>query len=124
MSPAPICEKVGCKRAAQVVPKLIIPYSVAPNSDPAKQYGILLGAKLCRRCCRGLSAHHQAAQPPLVAYVQQCARAQAKARGLPYQEPDFARAKIAVVRLDSIEYRQHAPELKPLVQPKGAANAG
>ena len=124
MSPAPICEKVGCKRAAQVVPKLIIPYSVAPNSDPAKQYGILLGAKLCRRCCRGLSALNQAAQPPLVAYVQQCARAQAKARGLPYQEPDFVRAKIAVIRLDSTEYRQYAPELKPLVQPKEAANAG
>ena len=124
MSSAPICEKLGCKRTAQVVPKLIVPYSIAPNSHRDKPYGILLGAKLCRRCCRGLSAHDQAAQPALVAYVQQCARVQAKKRGLPYQEPDFARAKIAVVRLDSIEYRQHAPELKPLVQPKGAANAG
>lgn len=105
------CEHPECRRQAQVAPKLLVPHAVDVPIDPIRQYGVLLGARLCRRCAFGLELEKQLAVPSLIEYVRKCAAAAAKARFGPYLEPDFSRAKLVLVRLDSAEYRKFAPQL-------------
>jgi hypothetical protein len=104
-----ICDHQRCKRTADVAPKIVVPHAVGAPFDPRRQIGVLLELKLCRRCCLHLSPAVQAAYPNFVEFARGAARQQAKKLGLPYQEPDLARARIERVKLGSDEYRRLAP---------------
>ena len=121
-----ICDHKNCKRTAEVAPEIIVPHAAGFPFDPKRQLGVLLGLKLCRRHCLGFDVKAQAALPDFVGFLRQAAQQQARRLGLPYQEPDFARAKIEVVRLDSEKYRRLAPKItgKPTVAPANENQTG
>ena len=109
-----ICDHQRCKRTAEVAPKLVVPVAVGESFNPRYNIAIVLGLKLCRRCCFGIVAAKQAALDDVAAFIRNAAKIQAKQLGLPYREPDFARAKIEAVKLSSQQYRQVAPKLEGL----------
>ena len=111
------CEHPECRREAQVAPKILVPHAVDVPIDIARQYGVLLGARLCRRCALNLEVKKQLEVTALVDYVRKCAHTAAKARFGPYLEPDFSRARLVMVRLDSAEYRRYAPQLTAIAVP-------
>jgi hypothetical protein len=121
-----ICDHKGCKRTAEVAPEIIVPHAVGFPFDPRRQLGVLLSLKLCRRCCLSFDVKAQVALPGFVGFVQQAGARQAKRFGLPYTEPDFARAKLEVVRLDSEKYRRLSPNIagKPEIAPANQNRAG
>ena len=49
------CAREGCKRTAEVAPKLTIPHAI--GVQPVQ---IMLGIKTCRRCCMSLDAAAEA----------------------------------------------------------------
>jgi hypothetical protein len=106
------CDRQRCKRTADVVPRLTVPRSVTARPDPRLDYVMILGARLCRRCCLQLIAKNQAMLPNIAAAVRQAAQARAQQKRRPYQEPDFARAKIECVSLTSPEYKRVASQLE------------
>jgi hypothetical protein len=106
------CSREGCARLAEVSPKLVIPYAVGMPFNPNRDYAILLGIKVCRRCAAQITPSDQAKLPNVAAFIRTLARAQAKKIGSSYQEPDFDRAKIERVKLNSDEYNRVAPRLE------------
>jgi hypothetical protein len=117
-----ICEQQRCKRTAEVAPKLIIPCKVGAAFDDRRDYAVMLGAKLCRRCCLRLTAKDQAEMPNTIAFVRAGARINARRFRRPYEEPDFARAKIGLVRLGGEEFRRLEPRLAPPPTPPADSN--
>lgn len=111
------CAKEGCSRTAEVVPKLLVPHVAGMPVDPKRQHGIMFGMKLCRRCSMTLNVADYVAQPNIIGFFRELARAQAKRFGLPYHEPDFARAVFTRVPLGSSEYRRLAPRLESAPRP-------
>ncbi len=107
-----LCDRQRCKRIADVVPRLTVPRYVGAKPDPRLDYTLMLGAKLCRRCCLRLNAVNQAASPNIAAAVRQAAQARAQKIRRPYEEPDFAGAKIECVRMSSQEYKRVADKLE------------
>ena len=108
----PECDRQRCKRTADVVPRLTIPRYVGAKPDSNLDYVMILGAKLCRRCCLQLIAKNQAMLPNIAATVLQAAQARAQKTRRLYQEPDFAGAKIECVSLSSPEYKRVAQQLE------------
>lgn len=99
-----LCDRQRCKRKAEVAPKIIVPRRADVAPDRKLDYGVMLRAKLCRRCFRSMDAAAQAARPDFQAYVRAGAQARAKQARRPYEEPDFARAVVESVKLGSKEY--------------------
>jgi hypothetical protein len=112
MNSLTICDSRNCSRKAEVVPKIIMPIAVDQPFNPRYDIGIVLGLKLCRRCAMRMNAAIQIAMPNFVAFAQASAKGQAKRLGLPYREPDFARAKLVRIKLGGPEHRRVAPQLE------------
>jgi hypothetical protein len=107
-----ICDRQRCNRTADVAPRLTVPRFVGAKPDPRLDYAMMLGAKLCRRCCLQLVAKNQVMLPNIWEAVVQAAIARAQKMRRPYEEPDFARAKIECVKLASPEYKLVATQLE------------
>ena len=114
-----ICDHKGCKRTAEVAPEIVVPHAVGAPFVPNRQLGVLLGLTLCRRCCLSFDVKAQAALPDFVGFIRQAAAQQAARFRAPFTEPDFARAKLEIVKLNSEKYRRLAPKItgKPKVAP-------
>ena len=106
-----ICDRTGCKRTAEVAPKVVVPHAAGAPFDPERQHSVLLGLKLCRRCCLNIDPVEQASHENFRTFITEAAKIRAKNRGLPFEAPDFTRARVERVRLDSAEYRRLAPKL-------------
>lgn len=100
------CAREGCKRTAEVAPKLTIPHAIG-----VRPVSIMLGIKTCRRCCLELDAPAEARLPNLAEFIQKCARNECKAVGAIYAEPVWEKTTCKAVKLNSEEYRRVAPRL-------------
>lgn len=101
------CARPGCKRTAEVAPKLTVPHAIG-----VQPVSIILGIRTCRRCCLDLDAPAEARLPNLAEFIQKIARHQCKAASALYAEPAFDRATVKAVKLNSEEYRKVAPRLE------------
>lgn len=120
----PVCARLECKRTAEVIPKVVVPHAVGFPIEKSRQYAVMLGLKVCRRCCSQMSGPEQAKLPNLMDFFRKLAASRAKRFKTPYQEPDFERAFIVKVKLSSDEYRKIAPRLEQAPTPADQLPAG
>jgi len=106
------CAREGCKRTAEVAPKLTIPHAI--GVQPVQ---IMLGIKTCRRCCMSLDAAAEARLPNLAEFIRKVAHHQCDAVQALHAEPLFDKATVKGVKLNSEEYRRVAPRLEHAPMP-------
>lgn len=103
-----LCQKTGCSHAATHALQLGVPGLLDPDEAPSR-VKILLGVEVCEAHMDGESADRWfAINPTLTALVGMSMGQEAR--------PDFARAVILGVPVDSEEYRQL--QLQGLLQKK------
>jgi hypothetical protein len=102
-----VCDRQRCKRIADVAPRLTVPRFVGAKPDPRLDYAMML---------LQLVAKNQVMLPNIWEAVVQAAIARAQKMRRPYEEPDFARAKIECVKLASPEYKRISPQLEDVRQ--------
>lgn len=105
------CDRKGCKRTAQVVPEILVPHQVGVPFDPASRHGVLIGMNLCRRCASQFDARALVSGPAFIEFVRNAAKKIALLTRRPYQEPDFACARVELVKIGSDKHRRLARAL-------------
>lgn len=96
------CDQVGCKQEAKYAPKICVPamgWSIAMHQPLAA----IMGLKLCEKHCRKFPAKDQFYNEETRETWRTIFEIMARATGSSIP-PDFERAFVTVVRLDSEEF--------------------
>lgn len=98
-----MCDRDGCSEPASHAPKLCVPATGRPI-DTHQPLAIIFGLQCCRKHVDEMKAETFLSEPQVKMMFEMAARASCAQSGVDYIAPDFDRAFIEKIRIDSMEF--------------------